>query len=92
AIALLAKGGKLLQVGWTPTSLSHVPLRKLVYDELQIIGSVASFLEDLRDIVGLAERGKIKLNVTKRYALDEINSAIEDLEQNKVIGRSIVVP
>ncbi|MDG6995843.1 MAG: zinc-binding dehydrogenase [Nitrososphaerota archaeon] len=92
AIALLAKGGKLIQVGWTPTSFSQVTLKKLVYDELQIIGSVASFIEDLRDFVELAELGKIKLNVTKRYPLEEINSAIEELEQNKVIGRSIVVP
>ena len=36
--------------------------------------------------------GKLKLNdlVTHRYTLDQINSAVEDLEQGRILGRGII--
>ncbi|MCL4519685.1 MAG: zinc-binding dehydrogenase [Thaumarchaeota archaeon] len=92
AIGLLSKGGKLLQVGWSPGTFSQVTLKKLVYDELEILGSVASSRDDLRDIVELAELGKIKLNVTKKFRLEEINAAIKEFEENRINGRAVVIP
>jgi len=36
--------------------------------------------------------GKLKLNdlVTRRYTLDQINSAVEDLEHGRILGRGII--
>ncbi len=36
--------------------------------------------------------GKLKLDdlVTNRYSLDEINSAVDDLEQGRILGRGIL--
>ena len=36
--------------------------------------------------------GKLKLNelVTDRYTLDQINTAVEDLERGKILGRGIL--
>jgi len=36
--------------------------------------------------------GKLKLNelVTRRYALDQINEAVDDLEHGRIFGRAII--
>ena len=92
ALSLLAHDGRLLQVGYSDSTLGGVLLKDIVYHEIQIIGSLACSNKDLIDIVQFAEMGRVKLNVTCQYALKDINSAISDLENNKIKGRSIVVP
>jgi propanol-preferring alcohol dehydrogenase len=92
AMSLLAPGGRLLQVGYAPITYSNVPLKDVVYHEFQIMGSLASTFSDLRDIVELVESGKVKLDVTRRYRLEEINGALQDLEQNRINGRALIVP
>jgi Zn-dependent alcohol dehydrogenase len=39
------------------------------------------------------QQGKLKLNdlVTRRYTLEQINDAVRDLEQGKILGRSIIL-
>jgi S-(hydroxymethyl)glutathione dehydrogenase/alcohol dehydrogenase len=39
------------------------------------------------------QQGKLNLNdlVTRRYTLDQINQAVHDLEQGKILGRSIII-
>jgi threonine dehydrogenase-like Zn-dependent dehydrogenase len=41
--------------------------------------------------VGIRE-GKLKLNdlVTHRYSLDQINTAVDDLEHGRILGRGIL--
>ena len=92
ALNLLAHDGKLLQIGYSEATLGGIPLKDVVYHELQVIGSLACSIYDLNDVIDLTQRGRLKLNVTKAYNLSEINSAVQDLEQNRINGRSIVVP
>lgn len=92
AMALLAPGGRLLQVGYSPAAYTNMALKDVVYRELQLLGSLASTIGDLRDMVALVEAGKVKLDVTKRYALDDVNMALRDLGQNMIQGRAIVAP
>ena len=92
AMALLAPGGRLLQVGYSPAAYTNMATKEVVYRELQLLGSLASTVGDLRDMVALVETGRVKLDVTRRYALDDVNMALRDLDQNKVQGRAIVAP
>ncbi|MDG6924154.1 MAG: alcohol dehydrogenase catalytic domain-containing protein, partial [Nitrososphaerota archaeon] len=91
AITTLAQGGKLIQVGYANASYENVTPKDLVYKEIQMVGSRASTMNDLRDMVNLAESRQIKLEVTKR-GLSEINGAVQDMEHNKTTGRIIIVP
>jgi D-arabinose 1-dehydrogenase-like Zn-dependent alcohol dehydrogenase len=34
----------------------------------------------------------IKPIATKKYSLNEINQALEDLKQKQIIGRAVIVP
>jgi Zn-dependent alcohol dehydrogenases len=89
-INTLRKGGKLLQVGYTESTLSEIPNKTLVYKEIKIIGSLGNSINDLYEVIQLAINGYIKSNVTNRYNMEEINNAITDLKENKILGRGII--
>ena len=91
AMQLLTRRGKLIQVGYSEANFGSIPLKSVVYREIEIIGSLAATARDLYDIVDLVKNGRIKLNVTKQYPLSEINSAFQDLRQNRILGRSVIV-
>jgi propanol-preferring alcohol dehydrogenase len=42
--------------------------------------------------VNLASQGKVQTVLDKRYSLDQVNEALEDLKNGKIIGRAIINP
>jgi len=70
--------------------LSEIPNKTLVYKEIKIIGSLGNSINDLYEVIQLAINGYIKSNVTNRYNMEEINNAITDLKENKILGRGII--
>ena len=44
------------------------------------------------ELLDLAKRGVIKPIISKRYSLDEVNNALEDLKNRKIVGRSVIIP
>ena len=62
-----------------------------VSTEINIIGNLVGSYNDLCDLMALAARGAVKLH-TAKYALDDFQSAIDDLDAGKVRGRAILTP
>jgi len=62
-----------------------------VSTEINIIGNLVGSYNDLCDLMALAARGAVKLHTVK-YALDDFQSAIDDLDAGKVRGRAILTP
>ncbi|MCL6438793.1 MAG: zinc-binding dehydrogenase, partial [Rubrobacteraceae bacterium] len=46
---------------------------------------------DLAELMELTAQGKVKLH-TKTYPLEEVNSAIADLNEGRLQGRGILIP
>jgi 6-hydroxycyclohex-1-ene-1-carbonyl-CoA dehydrogenase len=88
----LRTGGRFVVVGFAsqPMSLST---GKVMYREMEVIGSLGCRPVDYPRAIELARSGKIKVKelVTARFALDEINAGLEVLRQGQGI-RSVVVP
>lgn len=89
-LKLLGKTGKLILAGYTDAALNIVPL-PLILKEQSIHGSIASSRQDVRAIISLIEKGDIKPVVNRKYALDEVNDAMNDLKNGKCIGRQVLV-
>jgi NAD+-dependent secondary alcohol dehydrogenase Adh1 len=68
-----------------------VPTIDLVSAEKNIVGNLVGSYNDLCDLMELAARGLVTLH-TQRYALDDIQQAIDDLDAGRVRGRAILVP
>ena len=65
---------------------------RLMYYELEIVGSLGCRPVDYLPLIEMVEQGKIKLEplITGEYPLDKINEALDELRNGRAL-RSIIV-
>ncbi|MDQ4074084.1 MAG: zinc-binding dehydrogenase, partial [Thermoproteota archaeon] len=68
-------------------NLPMIPLRGYT-----ITGAYTGTFRDLTELVSIASEGKIQSVVSKRYPLTQVNEALEDLKNGKIIGRAVFNP
>ena len=68
-----------------------VPTIDIVSTEINFIGNLVGSYNDLCDLMVLAARGDVTLH-TAKYALDDFQSAIDDLDAGRIRGRAILTP
>jgi 6-hydroxycyclohex-1-ene-1-carbonyl-CoA dehydrogenase len=85
-------GGRLCVVGYTHEAISIVA-GKIMFKELEVVGSLGCRPVDYVPLIRMAAQGKIDLKrqVTHRFALEEIGKAFEVMKEGASL-RSIVVP
>ncbi len=89
--ALRQKGGTLVVVGLYGDKLVY-PLAMFPLRVLTVRGSYVGTLEDLREVVGFAQQGRLRPLPVKRVALDQVNGALADLAAGRVTGRVVLTP
>ncbi len=91
ALTVLRKRGNLVLVGLfggsIELSLVTIPLKSIT-----IQGAYTGNYNDMVELIELAKKGVIKPVISKRYSLDEANTALEDLKARKIIGRAVINP
>lgn len=88
-VAMLRRGGNYFVVGYGENI--DIPTIDIISTEINFIGNLVGSYNDLRELMALAARGKVKLHTTK-YPLDEFQRALDDLDAGRVRGRAILVP
>lgn len=90
--ASLRTGGRFVVVGFSSEPMT-LDTGRVMYREMEIIGSLGCRAADYPRVIELARQGKIKVKdlVTAHFALDEINSALDTLRAGTGI-RSVIVP
>lgn len=85
-------GGRLCVVGYTHEAISIIA-GKIMFKELDIVGSLGCPPGEYVPLIRMVELGKIDLSrlVTHRFALDEIQSAFDVMKAGESL-RSIVIP
>ena len=63
--------------------LSHFLLTKLLMPKLE---------EAAEKVFEAISKGKFKVEISKKYSLDEVRKAHEDLEGRKLLGPAIILP
>lgn len=89
-VSSLASRGRFMIIGYTSQNMDIAPIQ-LVLGELQILSSVAAAKKDLVDVIDMAKRGLVKPIIENHYPLEEINNALLQLKERKVMGRNVVV-
>lgn len=90
AVSNLNKNGAIVIVGLFGKKIT-MPLFQTVIQEYQIYGSLWGNYNELREVVELTKKGKIKHHLHK-FSLSEINNAIELLRAGNIDGRAVIVP
>ena len=88
-IAMTREAGDYHVVGYGENV--DVPTIDLISTEKNVIGNLVGSYNDLQDLMALAARGAVTLH-TQKYALDDFQQAIDDLDAGRVRGRAILVP
>ena len=82
-------GGKIIALAYAVEKF-FINSQETVIKEKEIIGVRGSTTENLRESIRLVEEGKVIPYISRRYQLDEINQALDDLKASKSIGRSVI--
>ena len=91
ALSVLRKRGNLVLVGLfggsIELSLVTIPLKSII-----IQGAYTGNYTDMVELLDLARKGTINPVISKRYGLDDANTALEDLKARKIVGRAVINP
>ena len=91
SLNMLRKRGRLVMVGLFGGSLELnlplVPLRAFT-----LTGAYTGKFADLVELVALAKMNKIQSLVSRKFTLDQANTALEELKAGKIIGRAVINP
>jgi NAD+-dependent secondary alcohol dehydrogenase Adh1 len=88
-VRMLRRAGNYYVVGYGENI--NVPTIDVISTEINFIGNLVGSYTDLSELMVLAAQGKVTLHTTK-YALDDFQQAIDDLDNGRVRGRAILIP
>jgi alcohol dehydrogenase, propanol-preferring len=91
AVAMLAKRGTLVFVGYSFDSLETHPIG-LVIGEVSIMGSVGNTLAELQEAVRLLGEGKVKTLVDRTLPLEAFSEGLDAVRKGEVMGRVVLKP
>lgn len=90
---LLSPGGKLVLVGYSPKKWATFNSGRVMFRELEVIGSLGCPPRDFDRVLHLVKEGKVQIDplVTARYRLEEINEAFNELREGKGIRTVVTI-
>jgi D-arabinose 1-dehydrogenase-like Zn-dependent alcohol dehydrogenase len=88
-IAALRKGGRYVLVGLHGGELVH-PLPPIAQRAIGIVGSYVGNLQELKAVVALAKKRKLRPLPVETRAADEANRALDDLKAGRIAGRVVL--
>jgi D-arabinose 1-dehydrogenase-like Zn-dependent alcohol dehydrogenase len=87
---LLSREGELRIIGEYGGHL-QIPEQLIVLRGLRIRGILYGNMDDMVEVIKLFEAGKLK-TLSVPYKLEEINEAINDLLEERIVGRAVILP
>jgi D-arabinose 1-dehydrogenase-like Zn-dependent alcohol dehydrogenase len=89
ALGALRKGGRYVLVGLHGGELVH-PLPPIAQRAIGIVGSYVGNLQELKEVVALAKKKKIRPMPVETKPADAVNGALQGLNDGKVVGRIVL--
>jgi D-arabinose 1-dehydrogenase-like Zn-dependent alcohol dehydrogenase len=89
AYPVLRKGGRYILCGLFGGEIT-LPLPPLAQRAVAVMGSYVGNLKELKAVVALARRKKLKAMPVATRPADQVNAILEDLKAGKVLGRIVL--
>lgn len=92
AFSSIRSGGRFVVVGFSSKPMT-LDTGRVMYREMEIVGSLGCRPVDYPRVIELARQGKVKVKelVTQKFPLEEINAAFDHLRKGAGV-RSVIVP
>ena len=90
SIACLKLGGGLVVMGYAYGQPLEVDSADLIYGQWSILGTRASSLQDVVEVVRLVENHRLKPVVSQSFPLEEAMGALAALKENPPLGRIVL--
>lgn len=88
-IGALRKGGRYVLCGLYGGELTH-PLPPIAQRAIGIVGSYVGNLQELKEVVALAKKRKLRPLPIETRPAAQANAALEDLKAGRVVGRVVL--
>jgi D-arabinose 1-dehydrogenase-like Zn-dependent alcohol dehydrogenase len=88
-LAALRKGGRYVICGLFGGELSH-PLPPIAQRAIGIVGSYVGNLQELKEVVALAKKKKIKPTPVEVRPAAQASAALDDLKEGRIVGRVVL--
>ena len=88
-IGALRKGGRYVLCGLYGGEIVH-PLPPIAQRAIGIVGSYVGNLQELKEVVALAKKRKLKAAPVETRPAADANAALEDLKAGRVVGRVVL--
>lgn len=87
---LVREGGRIVGVGYSPTTAISLPTPRFVLGELELVGSRYAHRDDLERAVRLVAAGMVRPVVGTVAPLERVNDVFDALEAGEVVGRAVL--
>jgi D-arabinose 1-dehydrogenase-like Zn-dependent alcohol dehydrogenase len=88
-LGALRKGGRYVLCGLFGGELTH-PLPPIAQRAIGIVGSYVGNLQELKEVVALAKKKKLKPAPVEVRPASQANAALEDLKEGRIVGRVVL--
>lgn len=86
----LRSGGRMVVVGNVNPESVQLPLGLIIMKGNSISGSISSTRKDVETALDMTSKGKIQAYSEKTISLEEVNSAYDDMQNRRAIGRILI--
>lgn len=88
-LGALRKGGRYIICGLFGGEITH-PLPPFAQRAIGLVGSYVGNLQELKEVVALAKKRKLKPGPVATRPAAEVNAVLEDLKAGRVLGRVVL--
>lgn len=88
-LGALRKGGRYVLCGLFGGEITH-PLPPFAQRAIGLVGSYVGNLKELKEVVALAKKKKLKPTPVSTRPSSEVNAVLEELKAGKVLGRVVL--
>lgn len=88
-LGALRKGGRYVLCGLFGGEITH-PLPPFAQRAIGLVGSYVGNLQELKEVVALAKKKKLKPTPVSTRPSTEVNAVLEELKAGKVLGRVVL--